>query len=76
MRPKPAGNYLVGVDIAPGVWRNNGTTDNCYWEVTDRSGSIISNDFGMGGGTAYIPASAFQVSFNEDCGVWTYLGSP
>jgi hypothetical protein len=31
---KSAGIYLVNVDIAPGVWRSNGTQDNCYWKIT------------------------------------------
>lgn len=69
------GYYLIGIDIAPGVWRNDGTTDNCYWSVTTRTGDIIANDIGMGGGTAYIPASGFQIEFGEHCGNWTWLSN-
>jgi hypothetical protein len=71
---KSAGIYLVGVDIAPGIWRNNGTDDSCYWEVTTKTGDYVSNHYGMGGGTMYIPATAFQVRVEKECGKWTYLG--
>lgn len=69
------GFYLVGVDIAPGVWRSTGTGDNCYWKVSTRNGGTVDNHFGLAGGTAYIPADAFQVEFNR-CGAWEYLGPP
>lgn len=66
------GFYLIGVDIAPGVWRSNGNGDDCYWSVTRGNGDIIDNHFGMAGGTAYLPSSGFQVQF-EDCGTWEWL---
>ena len=68
----PDGFYLVNVDIAPGVWRSPSGSDNCYWATTDKQGNILDNHFGMSGGTAYIPASAFQVEF-KDCGDWTFI---
>jgi hypothetical protein len=74
-RNRGDGFYLVGVDIAPGVWRSNGTGTHCYWSVTTRTGDIIDNHFGQAGGTAYIPASGFQVEFNT-CGTWTFIGNP
>jgi hypothetical protein len=67
------GFYLVGTDIAPGLWRSQGSSNDCYWEIDTRTGDIISNHFGMAGGTMYIPASAFEVRL-EDCGNWVYLG--
>lgn len=70
--PKSDGFYLIGIDIAPGVWRSTGTFDNCYWSVTRSSGDIIDNHFGMSGGTAFLPDYGFQVQF-EDCGMWEYL---
>ncbi len=68
-----AGLYLIGVDVAPGVWRNDGTGDSCYWSVTTSKGDIIDNFYGMGGGTAYLPSSGFQIEFGEHCGTWTWL---
>jgi hypothetical protein len=69
---KEDGFYLVGVDIAPGVWRSQSGFDKCYWEVSTQTGDIISNDFGMSGGTMYVPASGYQVEL-KNCGTWTYL---
>lgn len=71
----PSGIYLVNVDIAPGVWRNNGTGNDCYWERTTRTGDIIDNHFGQTGGTMFISPSDFAVRMNN-CGAWTYLGPP
>lgn len=72
---KGDGFYLIGVDIAPGVWRSDGKGDNCYWKVSMASGDIVDNHFGMAGGTAYISSSGFQVQF-ERCGTWTFLQDP
>lgn len=70
-----SGFYLVGVDIASGIWRSDGTGDSCYWSVTKANGDIMDNHFGQSGGTAYIPANAFQVEFN-DCGNWSFISGP
>lgn len=72
-KDKGDGFYLVNIDIAPGIWRSEGTQDDCYWEISDKYGNIINNHFGMAGGTMYISATAYQVMM-EDCGRWTYLG--
>jgi len=73
--PEQDGNYLVGVDIAPGVWRNDGAANDCYWERTTRTGDIIDNYLGAGGGTAYIAASDFAFR-SVDCDTWTFLSPP
>jgi len=72
--PHYPGIYLVGIDIAPGLWRNNSSSDFCYWEITTRTGDILDNHFGQGGGTMYISGSAFQVTMERECGTWIYLG--
>jgi hypothetical protein len=71
---KSAGFYLINIDIASGIWRSQGTSDSCYWEITTKTGDIISNHFGMAGGTMYVPATGYQVMLDKDCGTWTYLG--
>jgi hypothetical protein len=70
--PHAEGFWIVGVDIAPGLWRNDGTEDNCYWERSTKTGDIIDNHFGAGGGTAYLRATDFQFQA-RNCGTWTWL---
>jgi hypothetical protein len=70
---KAPGYYLVGKDIAPGIWRSQNVGNECYWEVTTQTGDIISNHFGQSGGTIYIPATSFQVRLEPGCGNWTFL---
>lgn len=73
--PHDDGNYLVGVDIAPGVWRSENGWDDCYWEIDTIRGDIINNYFGTSGGTMYLAPSYFAVRM-EDCGAWTFLSNP
>ncbi len=73
---KGAGNYLVNVDIAPGVWRNDSTSSECYWKRSTKTGDIIDNYYGMGSGTIYISPTDFSVELQAECGTWTYLQGP
>ena len=73
---KSPGFYLVGLEIAPGVWRSNGSGDGCYWAITNRTGDILTNFYGMAGGTLYVPSDGFQVELQRGCGDWEYLGQP
>ena len=73
---KEAGIYLVGVDIAPGIWRNNGNNPKCYWQRSTKTGEIIDNFYGMAGGTIYIAPTDYQVELHEECGTWVFLQEP
>jgi hypothetical protein len=75
---KGPGIYLVGVDIAPGLWRSTPgiSDDSCYWEVTSRTGDLQKNNLGASGMTMYLARSDFQVTMKPACGTWTYLGPP
>ena len=73
MADKSAGFYLVNIDKTPGNWRNDGTSDGCYWEVTTQTGEIIDNHFGMGGGTMYVPPNAYEVELHAEFGTWQFL---
>jgi hypothetical protein len=73
--PRGDGFYLINVDIAPGIWRNDGNSADCYWSVNTATGDIIDNHFGQSGGTAYISPQGFQVEF-KGCGNWTYIQGP
>ena len=73
--PKTDGNYLVNVDIAPGVWRSDGQQEDCYWKLTTKTDDIIKNYLGLAGGTMYVSPSAFAVHL-DGCGTWTYYAKP
>lgn len=73
--PRGNGIFLVNVDIAPGVWRNNGSGDQCYWKRSKVNGDIIDNHFGQAGGTIFIARTDFQIEFNG-CGRWDYIQAP
>lgn len=56
------GTYLVGTEIAPGVYRTNG-----YWSVNSADGGIIDNDLIMSGtNIAVIPEGAATVKFSGE----------
>ena len=67
------GFYLIGINIAPGLWRSEAGHTSCYWERSTDTGEIIDNHFGDSGGTVRLQSSDFQVEFG-DCGTWEYLG--
>lgn len=73
MTDKKDGFYLIGIEIAPGVWRAAGPGNDCYWSVTSRTGKVIDISIGTVGMTAYLPETGFQVQFNG-CNTWIYLG--
>jgi hypothetical protein len=74
-QPKSTGYYIVGEEIAPGLWRSNPDSleERCYAETLSRTGDLLSNVYTSPGVTFYIPSSAFAADF-MDCGPWTFLG--
>jgi hypothetical protein len=73
--PHYDGYYLVGIEIAPGIWRNDSTDLHCTWQTTSRSGAIIFEYFGNGGGTADINPTSFAFE-SRRCGTWTFQSNP
>lgn len=69
---KTDGFYLIGPEIAPGVWRTGKDHSKCYWKISDIKGSIVSNYLGMGGGTIYVPEDAYQIEI-QNCGNVTFV---
>lgn len=70
------GVYLVGIDIVPGTYRNEGGT-SCYWErlagVSGTFGDIIAND--NVDGPAVVSIAAGDVAFSSSrCGTWNLVG--
>lgn len=72
--PKKDGFYVIGWDIAPGLWRSTGTGANCYWERQNVTQDIIDNDIGFAGGAAMIQPTDF-VFYTKGCGDWVMLDS-
>lgn len=42
-----SGSYLIGSDVKPGTYKatTKESFDNCYWEVKDSDGDILSNEW-------------------------------
>ena len=75
--PFAGGYYLVGNEVAAGLWRNSDSSELCYWERLSGFGwtldDIITNGLSTSIETVQIGPS--DVGFHsEDCGTWTYLG--
>ena len=68
------GTYLVGVDIAPGTWRNDDSSGGCYWaRLNGFSGTldeIEANAFTYDPQIVTI-SSGDEGFFTEGCGTWT-----
>ena len=73
IEPKDDGFYLVGIDIAPGLWRSQGDGEDCYWQRLDSDQETLDNHYGQAGGTVRIRPTDFEVHFKR-CGTWIYLG--
>lgn len=61
------GDYIIGTDIAAGVWQCRSSGDSLYWETTDRTGEIIDNDLGS---IARVNADAFAVKLKGCLNDW------
>jgi hypothetical protein len=68
------GTYVVGVDIAPGTYRNSSSSEGCYWERLSGFGGtsdeIIANEFTTIRQLVTIKESDVGFS-SDDCGIWT-----
>lgn len=72
------GQYRIGFDLAPGIYRSGDATDDyCYWKrLSDATGDfddIIDNDSGPGRRIVQVEATdAFLETYS--CGTWTKIG--
>jgi len=75
--PFSDGVYIVGVDIAPGLWQNSDSSGGCYWARLSGFGGtldeIIANEFSETIQVVRIHPTdrGFET---EGCGVWTRIG--
>jgi hypothetical protein len=70
--PKKDGFYVVGVDIAPGVWWSQGKGAKCYWARQNVTQDIEDNDISFPGGVVTIRPEDFEF-YSSGCGTWTML---
>ena len=77
----PPGTWLVGGQIAPGVYEVD-AGDGCYWERLSGFGGrgiddVLANDFVSGGGRQLVEIAPDDVGFSNDvdCGTWRAIGS-
>jgi hypothetical protein len=63
MTDKTEGSYLVGTEIAPGIWRSKGGSSDrkCYLEITDYGGNIVAITGELPGATIRIPVGKYKV---------------
>jgi hypothetical protein len=71
------GTWIVGSDIAPGLWRNDDSSDLCLWQRLSGFGGefedIIASN--LTEEVATVEVSATDVGFDTlDCGTWTKIG--
>ncbi len=71
------GTWIVGSDIAPGLWRNDDSSNLCLWQrlsgFSGDIGDIITGDLTEATATVQIDES--DVGFAaQDCGTWTKIG--
>lgn len=72
------GDWVVGSEVAPGLWRNSDSSGWCYWERLSgfswELGDIITNGLSYDIQTVRIEPE--DRGFHAlDCGTWTYLGA-
>lgn len=71
--------YLVGVDIAAGVWRAIPASPQlkrdrfCYWARRKYDGIVLGSHYGPEAGEVLIRPGDYEVEF-DGCGVWVYMG--
>lgn len=72
-----SGTWIVGVDLAPGLYRNTGG-ESCFWSrlsgFSGGTSETISNDFTDSIATVQIDASDAGFSSTNNCGNWSRVG--
>jgi len=73
--PHLDGIYIVGAEIAPGIWHSNSTDQNfCYWARRKYDGIILASYIGLPGIDIRILETDYEVEL-DGCGMWIFLGS-
>lgn len=76
--PHGDGMYVVGVEIAPGLWRSIRTPDMdterfCYFSRRKYDGVLLGSYYGLPGPNLLIRPGDYEVEM-DGCGMWVYMG--
>jgi hypothetical protein len=72
--PHEDGLYLVGADIAPGLWRSTASDQRfCYWARRKYDGVVLASYYGLPGGELLVHSDDYEVEL-DGCGTWIYVG--
>ena len=73
--PHGDGIYIVGAQIAPGVWRSQSSDQRfCYWARRKYDGVVLNSYYGLPGIEMRVQASDYEIEF-DGCGMWVYMGA-
>jgi hypothetical protein len=72
------GSYMVGTEIAAGIWRSSGGSPNkeCALEIKNFSGDLVDITYTLPGATIRIPAGQYMVYIGGGSGnkcIWSFL---
>jgi hypothetical protein len=73
--PFGGGMYLIGSEVAPGTWRNDGTP-GCYWARLSGFGHVIDDIIGNNYGDTQqiVTIGSGDTGFESTgCGIWTKI---
>ena len=70
------GTYLVGSEIAVGIYQSNGDrTTHCYAETKDKAGNPLEMEMGDAGESVIIRIMSGAYTFRSvDCVTWKKVG--
>lgn len=70
------GTYLVGSEIALGIYQSNGDrTTHCYAETKDKAGNALEMEMGGAGESVIIRIMSGAYTFRSvDCHTWKKVG--
>jgi hypothetical protein len=75
---KRDGSYMVGTEIAAGIWRSSGgvTDENCALTIKSFSGDLADITYNLPGATIRIPSGEYIVYVGGGSGnkcIWSFL---
>lgn len=75
--PFGPGTWLIGEEIAPGLWQNSDSSEECRWARLSRLDGLPSSTSATGSGVAVITIQlthADRAFDSRGCGTWTRVG--